>query len=61
MIKSTHARHETGMRFAVTTGGGGDGRPDEAGEVVVTDPGEDPDALGQRSLEIEGAVAGVTR
>jgi putative redox protein len=26
----------------------GDGRPDEVGEVVVTGPREDPDALGQR-------------
>ena len=26
----------------------GDGRPDEEGEVVVTGPGEDPDALGER-------------
>ena len=26
----------------------GDGRPDEDGEVVVTGPGEDPDALGER-------------
>lgn len=25
-----------------------DGRPDEEGEVVVTGPGEDPDALGER-------------
>lgn len=28
----------------------GDGRADESGEVVVTGPGEDPDALGQRWL-----------
>ena len=39
----------------------GDGRPDESGEVVVTGPGEDPDALGQRWLEGAGAVAGMTR
>ena len=29
----------------------GDGRADETGEVVVTGPGEDPDALGQRWLK----------
>jgi putative redox protein len=39
----------------------GDGRPDESGEVVVTGPGEDPDALGQRSLATAGAVARMTR
>jgi len=39
----------------------GDGRPDEDGEVVVTGPGDDPDALGQRSPEAEGAVAGMAR
>ena len=38
----------------------GDGRPDETGEVVVTGPGEDPDALGQRALEAAGAVVGMT-
>jgi len=39
----------------------GDGRPDETGEVVVTGPREDPDALGQRSREPEGAIAVMTR
>jgi putative redox protein len=36
----------------------GDGRPDETGEVVVTGPGEDPDALGRLWLEAAGAVVG---
>ncbi len=36
----------------------GDGRTDETGEVVVTGPSDDPDALGQRWLEVEGAAAG---
>ncbi len=37
--------------------GRGDGRPVEAGEAVVTGPGDDPDALGQRWLTTAGAVA----
>ena len=37
----------------------GDGRQDESGEVVVTGPGEDPDALGHRWLATAGAPAGV--
>ena len=36
----------------------GDGRPEESGEVAVTGPGENPDALGQRSLEPAGAAGG---
>ena len=36
-----------------------DGRHDEAGEVVVTGPGEDPDALGQRQRSAVPAAAGV--
>jgi putative redox protein len=35
----------------------GEGRPDDDGEVVVTGPGEDPDALGQRPLAFADAVA----
>lgn len=35
----------------------GDGRPAESGEVVVTGPGEDPDALGQSRLAPAGSVA----
>jgi len=45
-------------RYVVTRG---DGRPEEGGEVVVTGPGEHPDALGQRWLAAAGAPAGVTR
>jgi len=37
----------------------GSGRPDESGEVVVTGPGEDPDALGQRRRTPAPAAAGV--
>jgi putative redox protein len=36
-----------------------DGRPDEDGEVVVTGPGDDPDALGQRGLAATGTPVGV--
>jgi putative redox protein len=43
-------------RYVVARGGG---RPEERGEVVVTGPGEDPDALGQRWLASAGAPAGV--
>lgn len=39
---------------------GDDGR-EQSGEVVVTGPGEDPDALGHRSLATAGAPAGVVR
>jgi putative redox protein len=35
----------------------GDQRPEDRGEVVVTGPGEDPDALGQRRLAAVGSVA----
>src|SRR4030067_1123158 len=104
MIKSARARHEAGMRFAITTGSShalaiddadgdsarrpsqrrstppwgvspagpaeihhgyvvsrGDGRPDESGEVVVTGPVEDPDALGERWLAAVAAPAGAAR
>jgi putative redox protein len=37
----------------------GDGRPDEAGEVVVTGPNEDPDALGERWVSLARAAAEV--
>jgi len=37
----------------------GDGRPDDSGEVVVTGPGDDPDALGERWLAAAGSPAGV--
>jgi putative redox protein len=43
-------------RYVVTRGGG---RPVDSGEVVVTGPGEDPDALGQRWLAAAAAPAGV--
>lgn len=36
----------------------GDGRPDEGGEVVVTGPGEDPDALGERWRAAAGTPVG---
>ena len=39
----------------------GDGRPDESGEVVVTGPGEDPDALGERWRAAAGIPVGVAR
>jgi hypothetical protein len=40
----------------------GDGRPDETGEVVVTGPGEDPDALGEHWLAAAATVpAGAAR
>ncbi len=62
MIKFVRARHEAGMRFAITTGSGhtlaiddADGYSAETGEVVVAGPREDPDALGQRSLDVAGA------
>jgi putative redox protein len=35
-----------------------DGRPDEDGEVVVTGPGDDPDALGQHGLADTGIPVG---
>jgi len=38
-----------------------DGRPDEAGEVVVTGPGDDPDALGERWSAGARTPAGMTR
>ena len=43
-------------RFVVSRS---DGRPDESGEVVVTGPREDPDALGERSSAAAGTPAGV--
>lgn len=40
----------------------GDGRPDEAGEVVVTGPDEDPEALGERWAAASSRIAAeVTR
>jgi putative redox protein len=36
----------------------GDVRPDEEGEVVVTGPGEDVDALGQVQAELVGTLTG---
>lgn len=39
----------------------GDGRPEETGEVVVTGPDEDPDALGERWSAGAGALVEVTR
>lgn len=44
-------------RFVVARG---DGRPEESGLVVVTGPGEDPDALGERWLAAQ-QPAGVAR
>lgn len=37
------------------------GRPGEEGEVVVTGPGDDPDAIGQRGLAATGTPVGVAR
>jgi len=37
-----------------------DGRPDTTGEVVVTGPGDDPDAIGERWLAAARAPADVT-
>ncbi len=39
----------------------GDGRPDEAGEAVVTGPDEDVDAIGERSHATQAVLAGATR
>ena len=38
-----------------------DGRPDESGEVVVTGPGDDPDALAGRSSAMAGITAWATQ
>ncbi len=38
-----------------------DGGPDESGEVVVTGPGDDPDALAGRSSAMAGITAWATR
>ena len=45
-------------RYVVSRGAG---RPDESGEVVVTGPSEDPDALGHRWLAAAGTPAAVAR
>jgi putative redox protein len=39
----------------------GDGRPDEDGEVVVTGPGNEPDALGERWSAASRTPVGMTR
>jgi putative redox protein len=49
---------EVHHRYLIRRGAGG---PDEAGEVVVTGPGEDPDALGEHSLVTAGGLAAIAR